>query len=89
LGEILFWIGNWTAAMAAYHSGLNWVAASIGLLGIVFVMMVSTIQLEQKQNKRYGNLQAYQWYTNHVPILIPIVPLYSLESIGKKWRWRL
>ena len=89
LGEILFWIGNWTAAIAAYQGWLSWATASIGLLGIVFVMMVSTIQLEQKQNKRYGNLQAYQRYSSRVPILIPVVPLYSLNSIGKKWRWRL
>jgi steroid 5-alpha reductase family enzyme len=89
LGEILFWIGNWTTAVAAYHGWLDWAIATTGLLGIAFVMLVSTMQLEQKQNQRYGTLESYQDYAKKVPILLPWLPLYSLDRIGKIWRWRV
>ena len=45
-------------------------------------MIGSTKRLERKQDERYGSDPEYQRYVQTVPVLIPLVPLYSL----KRWR---
>ena len=56
LGEITFWVGNWIAGLAFYTSPLQWLAATIGVLCIVLIMMGSTKRLERAQDNRYGGL---------------------------------
>lgn len=82
LGEILFWVGNFSAGLTAYVTGLHWLLSIIGLVGIVLIMVNSTINLERKQGKRYGDRADYQTYTHQVPVLIPLIPLYTLQKIG-------
>ncbi len=78
LGEMLFWLGSWAAGTAAYGSTLDWVLATLGLLCIEGVMLGATLRLERKRNTRYGADPAYQVYVHSVPVLFPLVPLYSL-----------
>ena len=40
-------------------------------------------RLEIRQNKNYGSDPEYQQYVKTVPILLPFVPLYSVEK--HKW----
>ena len=40
-------------------------------------------RLEIRQNKNYGRDPEYQAYVKSVPILLPFVPLYSVE----KYKW--
>ena len=81
LGEILFWTGNWVAALAFYSSVLRWVASLIGLVCIVLIMMGSTKRLEEQQDQRYGERPEYQDYVRAVPILIPYIPVYSFKTL--------
>lgn len=80
LGEIIFWVGNWVMGIPFYRTALEWVISLVGMLCIVFVMFSSTRRLERTQIKRYGNLPEYQQYSRTVPVLLPFVPLYSLQD---------
>ena len=44
-------------------------------------MLGSARRLELKQAERYGSDPAYQAYVRTVPILIPLLPLYSLRQL--------
>jgi steroid 5-alpha reductase family enzyme len=79
-GEITFWFGNFICGLLIYRGVFSWVFAIAGFIGIVFIMLVSTIRLELKQNKRYGDDSAFQEYCASVPILIPFVPIYTLKN---------
>lgn len=82
LGELILWTG---VLISGLHGvvGLQWLVAFLGYLGIVFVMFSGARRLEIRQNKRYGDDPEYQKYVKTVPILIPGVPLYSVE----KYTW--
>ena len=58
-------------------------AAVIGYIGIVYVMFSGARRLEIRQNEVYGNDPEYQKYAKSTPILIPLLPLYSVE----KYKW--
>lgn len=79
-GEIVFWVGQWVAGISAYTRPSFWVTSSLGLLGIVLVMLGSARRLELEQHERYGENPEYQSYIRAVPILFPFVPIYSLRN---------
>ena len=81
LGEILFWFGNWVAGYLAFDSVLKWAISTFGLIGIIFIMLISTRRLEIKQSARYGEMTEYQSYIPYVPILFPSTNLYSMEFL--------
>ncbi len=81
LGEILFWVGNWTMGILFYSTPVRWVASLVGLVCLVLVMLGSTRRLERSQARRYGDLPAYQAYVQTVPVLFPFVPVYTLQHI--------
>ena len=81
LGEILFWLGNFLAAVMAYQSWWHWIIALIGISCIVLIMMGSTKRLEHKQDERYGEDANYRAYVRSVPVLFPWVPIYTLKNI--------
>ena len=82
LGELLFWTGVVLSGIGGVH-GWQWLPALIGYAGIVFVMFCGARRLEIRQNKNYGRDPVYQQYVKTVPILLPFVPLYSVE----KYKW--
>lgn len=82
LGEMLFWTGVVVSGIGALQGG-QWVLALIGYLGIIFVMFSGARRLEIRQNKNYGADPEYQQYVKTVPILLPFVPLYSVE----RYKW--
>ena len=61
----------------------QWVVVLIGYVGIIYVMFSGARRLEVRQNKNYGNDPEYQKYVTTVPILLPFIPLYSVEK--HKW----
>ena len=81
LGEITFWAGNWLLGLMFYTSVLRWVASAIGLICIVLIMMGSTKRLERSQGERYGHLPEYRTYVRTVPVLFPLVPVYTLQNV--------
>ena len=80
LGELIFWTGVLISG-ANILTGLGqWIMALIGYLGIVYVMFSGARRLEVRQNKNYGKDPEYQAYIKSVPILLPFIPLYSVEK---------
>ena len=82
LGEMLFWTGVVISGIGSV-TGWQWLPVSIGYIGIIFVMFSGARRLEIRQNKNYGNDPVYQEYVKTVPILVPFIPLYSVE----KYKW--
>lgn len=78
-GEMLTWTGCLLVCIGASCNLWQWVLAWIGYLGIVYVMFSGARRLEIRQNKHYGNDPEYQAYVRKTPILIPLVPIYSVE----------
>ena len=82
LGEMLFWTGVVLSGIGGVQ-GWQWLPALIGYAGIIFVMFCGTRRLEIQQNRNYGKDPEYRKYVKSVPILLPFVPLYSVE----KYKW--
>jgi steroid 5-alpha reductase family enzyme len=82
-GEMLFWTGVFVGGIPAYAGAIEWIVALLGYLGIIYVMFSGARRLEIRQNKTYGEDPEYQSYVATTPIMIPLVPLYSVE----KYKW--
>ena len=82
LGEMIFWTGVVISGIGA-ATGWQWLMVLLGYAGIIFVMFSGARRLEIRQNKNYGADPEYQQYVKTVPILLPFVPLYSVEK--HKW----
>lgn len=80
LGEMIIWIGVFVCGCTSLCSVGQWMVAIIGLIGIIFVMFSGARRLEVRQNRNYGSDPEYQQYVKTVPIMIPFVPLYSVEK---------
>lgn len=83
LGELIFWTGVVISGIGGLTGIGQWAPALVGYIGIVFVMFSGARRLEIRQNRNYGKDPAYQKYIKTVPILLPFVPLYSVE----KYKW--
>lgn len=81
LGEILFWLGNFVAALGFYGGWAALLVALIGVICLVLIMLGSAKRLEEAQDARYGNLADYQAYVQSTPVLVPFVPLYTLRGL--------
>lgn len=82
LGEMLFWTGSVISGIGAV-TGAQWILVILGYIGITYVMFSGARRLEIRQNRNYGKDPEYQQYVKTVPIMIPFVPLYSVEK--HKW----
>lgn len=82
-GEMLIWTGVLVSGVTAIKGAGQWIVALLGYLGIVYIMFSGARRLEIRQNKRYGKNPEYQKYVKTVPILVPLLPIYSVEK--HKW----
>ncbi len=83
LGEVITWTGVFISGIGAYSNALEWICAIAGWVCIVYIMFGGARRLEIRQNKNYGNDPEYQSYVKKTPILLPLIPLYSVE----KYKW--
>ena len=83
LGEMIFWTGVLITAFGAVSHWGQWVVILVGYIGIIYVMFSGARRLEIRQDKNYGNDPEYQKYVKTVPILVPLISLYSV----KKYKW--
>ena len=83
LGEMIFWTGILISGIGAVAGMGQWILVLIGYVGIIYVMFSGARRLEIRQNKNYGTDPEYQTYIKTVPILLPFIPLYSVEK--HKW----
>ena len=81
--EILLWTGVFLSGFTALDGLWQWIFAIWGYVLILWVMFSGARRLELRQNKNYGNRPEYQEYIAKVPIILPLVPLYSVAR--HKW----
>ena len=82
-GEMLFWTGVFVGGIDILQSVWQWVIAVLGYIWIIYVMFSGARRLELRQQRTYGEDPEYQAYVQKTPILLPLVPLYSVE----KYKW--
>lgn len=80
LGEVLFWTGVLLSGFGALQGIFQWVIAILGYILLVYVMFSGAKRLEGRQNKNYENDPEYQAYVKKTPILLPLIPLFSLQK---------
>ena len=83
LGEVTVWTGCFLGGIGAYQMWWQWVIAGLGYVSIAYIMFGGARRLELRQNRNYGNDPEYQAYVKKTPILLPLVPLYSVA----KYEW--
>ncbi len=81
LGEMLFWAGNFVAAMGFYLVWGAWAISLIGVICLILIMLGSARRLEHAQDARYGEQPAYKRYVATTPVLFPFVPIYTLRNL--------
>ena len=77
---MIFWTGVLVSGVNVLEGAGQWILALIGYIGIIFVMFSGARRLEIRQNKNYGKDPEYQKYVKTVPIMVPFIPLYSVEK---------
>lgn len=82
-GEILLWSGSYIICFGADCTPWQWVIASLGYAGILYVMFSGARRLELRQQETYGNNPAFRAYIRHRPLIIPLLPIYSVA----KFKW--
>ena len=82
-GEILLWSGSFITCIGAGCTAWQWIIASLGYTGIIYVMFSGARRLELRQQETYGNNPQFRAYIKQCPLLIPLLPIYSLE----KFKW--
>lgn len=80
LGELVLWTGVLISGLPVLTGTFQWTVAILGYLGIIYVMFSGARRLEIRQNRNYGEDPDYQEYVKSVPIMVPFIPLYSVES---------
>ena len=83
LGEMVFWTGVFVGGLNILSGAGQWIAAVLGYIWIIYVMFSGARRLELRQERTYGEDPEYREYFRKTPILLPIVPLYSV----KKYTW--
>lgn len=82
-GEVLMWTGSFVVCIGSCCSAWQWVVAALGYIGIVYVMFSGARRLELRQAEVYGSDPEFQAYIKRTPILIPLIPIYSVA----KYKW--
>lgn len=77
---MIIWTGVFIIGVSSLCTVGQWIVAILGYVGIIFVMFSGARRLEVRQNKNYGEDPEYQKYVKTVPIMIPFIPLYSVEK---------
>jgi len=80
-GEVIFWGGSYAAGVGSLTSPLAWTSASLGMAGIVAIMLQATESLEKKQALKYAELPEYAEYVKSTPKLIPFTGGDELNEI--------
>ena len=82
-GEMTFWTGVMLSGIGSVSGFWQILAVFTGYAGIIYVMFSGARRLEMRQNRTYGDDPEYQAYVKKTPIMIPLIPLYSVEK--HKW----
>ncbi len=83
MGEMTFWTGVFLTGIGSNSGVWQWIAALTGYIGIIYVMFGGARRLEIRQDREYKDDPEYWAYKSKTPIMIPFIPLYSVE----KYKW--
>lgn len=81
-GEILMWTGVFLSGIGCYNAWWQWVMVLFGYLGIVYIMFSGARRIELKQDKSYGSDADFQAYIKRTPIILPLIPIYSVKKLN-------
>ena len=81
-GEVIMWTGCLLVCIGASCTWWQWLISALGYVCIVYIMFSGARRLELRQNANYGNDPEYQAYVKKTPILIPLLPIYSVARYG-------
>ena len=81
-GEVLMWTGSFIICFGACCSVWQWIIATLGYIGIVYVMFSGARRLEIRQEETYGKDPEFKAYTKKTPLIIPFVPIYSVARFS-------
>ena len=76
------WTGSFLICIGSCCTAGQWVIASLGYVGIVYVMFSGARRLELRQTEVYGADPAFQAYIKKTPLIIPLVPIYSVAKLS-------
>lgn len=79
-GEVLMWTGSFIICFGSCCTVSQWVIASLGYIGIVYVMFSGARRLELRQTETYGKDPEFQAYIRKTPLILPLVPIYSVAK---------
>ena len=79
-GEVLMWTGSFIICFGACCTLWQWIIASLGYIGIIYVMFSGARRLELRQTETYGKDPEFQAYIKKTPLLIPFLPIYSVAK---------
>ncbi len=79
-GEVLIWTGSFIICFGASCTMEQWIIASLGYTGIIYVMFSGARRLELRQNDVYGDNPEFQKYIKKTPLIIPFLPIYSVTK---------
>jgi steroid 5-alpha reductase family enzyme len=72
------WTGSFIICFGSCCTAGQWVIASLGYIGIVYVMFSGARRLELRQAEVYGSDPEFQRYIKRTPLILPLVPIYSV-----------
>jgi steroid 5-alpha reductase family enzyme len=79
-GEILMWTGSFIICFGSCCTIGQWIIASLGYIGIVYVMFSGARRIELRQDGTYGSDPQFQEYIKKTPLILPFVPIYSVAK---------
>lgn len=80
-GEILFWLGVFISGIPTYKSIKCLIISLLGLILITFVMFNGAKRLEKRQLAKYSDNEEFMNYCKTTPIILPLLPIYSLKDV--------
>ena len=79
-GEMIFWTGVFVGGCNALSGVGQWIAALIGYVAILGIMVNGAQRLDRRQEKANGTKPEYRAYADHTPLIVPFIPV---SHIGK------
>ena len=80
LGELIFWLGVLLSGVFVLNGPVQWALAVLGYFCLIFIMFSGARRLEIRQDRNYSEDPEYRDYCRTVPILLPLIPLYSVKK---------
>ena len=75
LGEVLMWVGLYLGGLPSFGKSIPvWIASTLGVTGIVSIMLKATDGLEKRQQDKYTGQETYDTWKEKVPYaLVPLL----------------